>query len=119
MYVYMKLETVLMLLAVIAFAGILYLIVNEIMEMSEMAKANADLQVMMDSKLQSNMSNSVTDAQSNSLIDNRMKPYHQPQYFKVGTVMSCASEQKDKLDACDSDNTPDFGSNWMGYVQSQ
>ena len=31
----------------------------------------------------------------------------------------CSSKQQNKLDDCDSDNTPDFGENWVGYVKSQ
>ena len=34
-------------------------------------------------------------------------------------IWSCPSEQLDKLDDCDADDTPNFGENWVGYIKSQ
>ena len=35
------------------------------------------------------------------------------------TYTGCVSAQMNRLDECDSDTTPDYGEDWIGYINSQ
>jgi len=50
-----------------------------------------------------------------------MMAQHQMKNAMANSNMNkkCVSQQMNKLDDCDSDDTPDFGENWIDYINSQ
>jgi uncharacterized protein (UPF0333 family) len=70
------------------------------------------------------MSNANAKAQANANANSRRAkrntPYQATQGpYNSSTTMSCASEQLDKLDDCDDDNSPNVGSDWQKYILNQ
>jgi hypothetical protein len=66
------------------------------------------------------MKSSSTTAPNTNMNRPAIKPHHA--YVgrtNLDNMMSCPSKQMNKLSNCDSDTTPNYGENWMGYIQSQ
>ena len=65
----------------------------------------------------SSSSNTAPNANMNRQV---MKPHNAYVGQKnLGDMMSCPRKQMNKLSDCDSNTTPNYGENWMGYIQSQ
>jgi len=94
------------------FVGVCVSTYFAVMYMMELNKTTSEIPVMSEDERTDMISDQ--NRVERKAPDQAMKGPYNP-----STTMSCASEQLNKLDDCDDDNSPNVGSNWEKYIMNQ